>query len=328
MSAGVIERHSQDGNRLAGHAVVIGGGTMGSGVAMLFAGGGWRVQLVEPDAALRDALPARLSEGLIRTGADGALAANIRVINAPASVDWSGVDLVSESATEDLALKQRVFAELERLAPPAVILTSNSSTYPISEIATGLKTQQRMLGMHFLMPAQFVPIVEVISSAQTDPVLAERVVAILRALGKRPVRLHQDLPGFLVNRIQAALMREALDLIDRGVATAEDVDAAVQYGFGFRYAVCGPILQKEHSGWEISTNLYRRVFPTLSNAAGPTPSLEAMLAQKRYGMKTGGGFMVWDKAAIARERERYENGLRQVLELMNNRNKPDQGGET
>lgn len=306
--------------------VVIGGGTMGSGVAMLFAGGGWSVQLVEPDAALRAALPARLREGMTRTGADGALAERISVVDAPGNVDWHGVELVSESATEDLAIKQRVFAELARVAPPSVILTSNSSSYPISEIAAGLQTRQRMMGMHFLMPAQFVPIVEVISAAETDAALADRVVAILRGLGKRPVRLNRDLPGFLVNRIQAALMREALDLIDRGVATAGDVDAAVQYGFGFRYAVCGPILQKEHSGWEISTNLYRRVFPTLSNAAVPTPSLEAMLAGRRYGMKTGGGFMDWDAAAIARERERYENGLRRVLELMNDRNKPDHGG--
>lgn len=304
--------------------MVVGGGIMGSGVAMVFASGGWTVQLIEPETAQRKALPARLREGLIRTGVDGALVDHISVVEALADVDWNGVELVSESATEDLALKQRVFAELERVTPATVILTSNSSSYPISEIAGNLRTQQRMLGMHFLMPAQFVPIVEVICSGHSDPALADRLVGILRHLGKRPVRLNCDLPGFLVNRIQAALMREALDLIDRGVATAEDVDAAVQYGFGFRYAVCGPILQKEHSGWEISTNLYRQVFPTLSNTAEPASVLEAMLARKRYGMKTGGGFMDWNATAVARERERYENGLRQVLDLMNNRNGPDQ----
>lgn len=310
-------------NHQAGKVVVIGGGTMGSGVAMVFAAGGWSVQLVEPEAALRSTLPARLREGLTRTGADGARAEHIAVVGALSDVDWRGVELVSESATEDLAIKQQVFAELERFAPAAVILTSNSSSYPISEIAEGLKTQQRMLGMHFLMPAQFVPIVEVICSGDSDPALADRLAEILQRLGKRPVRLNRDLPGFLVNRIQAALMREALDLVDRGVATAEDVDAAVQYGFGFRYAVCGPILQKEHSGWEISTRLYRRVFPTLSNTATPAPVLEAMLARKRYGMKTGGGFMDWNEAAIASERERYENGLRQVVDLMNMGHKPE-----
>jgi 3-hydroxybutyryl-CoA dehydrogenase len=280
------------------------------------------VQLVEPDAAARAALPARLREGMARTGAGADKAARIRPLDALARVQWDGVELVSESATEDLALKRRIFAELEALAPPAVILTSNSSSYPIGEIGAGLETQRRMLGMHFLMPAQFVPIVEVIRSEFSEAALADRVMAIVRALGKHPVCVNRDLPGFLVNRIQAALMREAVDLIDRGIATAEDVDAAVHYGFGFRYAVCGPILQKEHSGWEITTNLYRRVFPTLCNSTGPAPVLETMMKERRYGMKTGTGFMRWKPAAIARERERYENGLRRVLDLMNNNDKP------
>mgnify|MGYP000193042435 CR=1 FL=1 len=298
-------------------AVVLGGGTMGSGVAMVFAGGGWDVQLVDPGAAVRAALPARLREGMARAGLNAEAADRIRVAGALTEVQWQGVELVSESTTEDLPLKRGIFAELETLAPATVVLTSNSSSYPIGEIAEGLKTRHRMLGLHFLMPAQFVPIVEVVCAAETDAALADRLVETMRGLGKRPVRVNKDLVGYLVNRIQAALMREALDLVDQGVATAEDVDAAVRYGFGFRYAVCGPILQKEHSGWEISTNLYRRVFPTLSNAQGPARVLESMLAKGRYGMKTGGGFMDWDAAAIALERERYENGLRALLDLMN-----------
>jgi 3-hydroxybutyryl-CoA dehydrogenase len=296
--------------------VGIGAGTMGSGVAMLFAAGGWNVQLVEPDAATRAALPGRLREGLMRTGAGGEKAARIRVLASLADVHWEGVELVSESAPEDLAVKRAIFAELEKLAPPTVILTSNSSSHPIGEIGEGLRTPRRMLGLHFLMPAQFVPIVEVICSEQSDPGLGDRVMGIMRALGKQPVRLNRDLPGFLVNRIQAALMREAIDLIDKGIASPEDIDAAVHYGFGFRYAVCGPILQKEHSGWEITTNLYKRVFPTLCNADGPAPVLRKMMEEHRYGMKTGAGFMHWEPESIARERERYENALRALLELM------------
>ncbi len=301
---------------------------MGSGVAMVFAGGGWDVQLVDPGAAVREALPARLAEGMARAGSSPEAAGRIRVVGALTDVQWEGVELVSESATEDLPLKRRIFAELEALAPPAAVLSSNSSSYPIGEIAAGLKTRHRMLGLHFLMPAQFVPIVEVVCAAETDPALADALVETMRGLGKRPVRVNKDLVGYLVNRIQAALMREALDLVDKGVATAEDVDAAVRYGFGFRYAVCGPILQKEHSGWEISTNLYRRVFPTLSNAQGPAKVLESMLAKGRHGMKTGGGFMEWDATAIARERERYENGLRALLDLMeNDRGRAPAGGK-
>lgn len=295
--------------------VVIGGGTMGSGIALVFAAGGRDVSIVEPSDNRRAALPAHLADSLKRMDAR-ADASRIQVVAAMTDIAWSDVDLVCESATEDIAVKQKIFAELERLAPAHVPLTSNSSSLLISDIGRGLKSQARMLGMHFLMPAQFVPLVEVIGSEHTDPALIERICDMLRKLGKRPVRINKDLVGFLVNRIQAALMREALSLIDKGVASAEDVDAAVRYGFGFRYAACGPIVQKEHSGWDISGTLYRSVFPTLCNDDKPSATLEKMLAAGHYGMKTGQGFMRWDAAKIAREKARYEKALRAALDIL------------
>ncbi len=298
-------------------AVVVGGGTMGSGIALVFAAGGWVVDVVEPSLPRRDALTAYFNDSLQRMGA-GADASRIRTAGALADIAWSGVDLVCESASEDLGVKQRIFAELERLAPPPVPLTSNSSSLLISDIGRGLATQSRMLGLHFLMPAQFVPLVEVIGSERTDPEMIDRLIDTMRALGKRPVRINKDLIGFLVNRVQAALMREAISLIEKGVASAEDVDTAVRYGFGFRYAACGPITQKEHSGWDISCKLYRAVFPTLCNDAGPSPLLERMIASGQYGMKTGQGFMHWDDAKIERERARYEKALRAALDILEN----------
>ena len=295
--------------------VVIGGGTMGSGIALVFAAGGWAVDLVEPAEAARATLPTYLRESMARMQVSADERA-IRIVPAIANVDWKGVALVCESATEDLPTKRRIFAELERVAPSDIPLASNSSSYVISDIGEGLATQRRMLGLHFLMPAQFVPIVEVVGSAQTGSETIDGVCEIMRAVGKRPIRVGEDVIGFLVNRIQAALMREALDLIDRGVASAEDVDAAVRYGFGFRYAACGPIVQKEHSGWEISTTLYRKVFPTLCNDAAPAQVLEQQLAAGHYGMKTGRGFMAWDKDKIGREKARYEKALRAALDIL------------
>ena len=295
--------------------VVIGGGTMGSGIALVFAAGGWAVNIVDPSAETRAKLPAYLKDSLQRMGAHGD-AGSIGIFAALTDISWSDVDLVCESASENLAVKQQIFAELERLAPGQAPLTSNSSSLLISDIGRGLKTQSRMLGMHFLMPAQFVPLVEVIGSEHTQPELLESICAMLRKLGKRPVRINKDLVGFLVNRIQAALMREALSLVDKGVASAEDVDAAVRYGFGFRYAACGPIVQKEHSGWDISTTLYRSVFPTLCNDDKPSATLEKMLAAGHYGMKTGEGFMHWDAEKMAREKARYEKALRAALDIL------------
>jgi 3-hydroxybutyryl-CoA dehydrogenase len=297
------------------HAVVVGGGTMGSGIALVFAAGGWAVDVVEPDAQRRAALPAYLRESLARMNSS----VSGDIVGLVASLDdvaWNSVDLVVESASEDLALKQNLFAELEAQARPGIPLTSNSTTLPMSAIAKGLKTRSRMLGLHFLMPAQFVPVVEIIRSPDTDPKVIDDVAAIMIALGKRPVRLNKEQPGWLVNRIQTALMREALALIDQGIASPEDVDAAVRYGFGFRYTACGPIMQKEHSGWDIHYKLQQAVFPSLCNDATPSQTLQKMVAAGRLGMKSGEGFMRWDAAAIAREKARFEKALRATLDVL------------
>src|SRR5688572_27205295 len=159
-------------------AVVIGGGTMGSGIALVFAGAGWTVDVVEPSAKTRAALPAYLRSSLRRLDACVDASA-VRIVGTLDALDWNSVDLVCESATEDHAVKQRIFAELEELTSPQTPLTSNSSSLLISDIGRGLRTQSRMLGLHFLMPAQFVPLVEVIGSEHTDPQLIDRVISIM-----------------------------------------------------------------------------------------------------------------------------------------------------
>ena len=141
---------------------------------------------------------------------------------------WQSIDVVVETVTEDLELKRRLFAEMETLAQPGCAITSNSSSFPISEIAKDLKTQGRMMGLHFFMPAHLIPLVEVVRSVHTDVKQAERVGEIMRSLGKRPVQVKKDVIGFLGNRIQGALMREALWLIEQGVASPEDIDATVR----------------------------------------------------------------------------------------------------
>jgi len=296
-------------------AVVIGGGVMGAGIATVFAAGGWRIDVVSPSQKTRDALPARLADGLARLGAksDKVDAGIHRTL---AEVAWADVSIVVESATEDLALKQKLFAELEALAPAAIPLTSNSSSFPISEIGKGLLTQSRMMGLHFFMPAHIAPLVEVVRSVHTNVALAERVGEWMRTLGKRPVQVKRDIIGFLGNRIQAALMREALHLIDTGVATPEDVDAAVRYGFGFRYAAAGPILQKEHSGWDTTNAVSNIIYPDLCNASESIPVLRAMAAEGRIGMKTGEGFYKWDAGAIAREKARFEKALLATVAIL------------
>ena len=296
------------------HALVLGGGTMGVGIIAMFLGGGWKVDVVSRSASTRDGLPAATSRALKAMGKPddvSGLATYATLEEAP----WHTIDIAVETVTEDLALKQKIFADMERLSRPGVPLTSNSSSFPISEIGKGLASQDRMMGLHFFMPAHLIPLVEVVRSVHTDVALAEKVGAIMNELGKRPVQVKKDVIGFLGNRIQGALMREALWLIEEGVASPEDIDATVRLSFGFRYAAAGPITQKEHSGWDTTCAVAKIIWPDLNNSDGPPPVLQRNVDQGRIGFKTKGGFFDWDDASIAKERARYERALSKCLEI-------------
>ncbi len=296
------------------HALVVGGGTMGVGIIAMFLGHGWKVDVVSRSAGTRDGLPAACARGLTAMGKPADTSALVTYATLP-EASWPTIDLVVETVTEDLALKQKLFAEMETLAKPDAALTSNSSSFPISQIGKGLKTQHRMMGLHFFMPAHLIPLVEVVRSVHTEPAQAERVGAIMSSLGKRPVQVKKDVIGFLGNRIQGALMREALWLIEQGVASPEDVDATVRLSFGFRYAAAGPIVQKEHSGWDTTCAVAKIIWPDLTNADGPPPILQRNVDEGRIGFKTKCGFFEWDDESIAKERARYERALRKCLEI-------------
>jgi 3-hydroxybutyryl-CoA dehydrogenase len=296
------------------HALVVGGGTMGVGIIAMFLGHGWKVDVVSRSAGTRDGLPAACARALTAMGKPADPSALVTHATLP-EASWPTIDLVVETVTEDLALKQKLFAEMETLAKPDAALTSNSSSFPISQIGKGLKTQRRMMGLHFFMPAHLIPLVEVVRSVHTEPAQAERVGAIMSSLGKRPVQVKKDVIGFLGNRIQGALMREALWLIEQGVASPEDVDATVRLSFGFRYAAAGPIVQKEHSGWDTTCAVAKIIWPDLTNAPGPPPILQRNVDEGRIGFKTKRGFFEWDDESIAKERARYERALRKCLEI-------------
>lgn len=295
-------------------ALIVGGGTMGFGVAVVLLAGGWRVDVVTPTAATRESLPQRVARAM--QGLNKPLQPDALSVHADYSgVPWDGIALVIENVREDLALKRAVFAELERLSAPHTVLASNSSSFPISDIGKGLKTRSRMLGLHFFMPAYLVPLVEVIRGEATDVALADQVGEWMWDLGKRPVQVKRDIPGFLGNRMQHALIREALHLLQSGVASAEDIDAAIRYSFGFRLAAAGPLLQREHAGWDMSFAVAQSLYPDLSIMQTPPPVIEDMVKQGRYGMKSGQGLMAWDAASIAKEKARYEQALQTVLQV-------------
>ena len=295
---------------------IVGGGIMGGDIATVFAAGGWNVHVMSPSGKTRDALPARLNAGLAKLAADPAKSALVRTYASLEAIPWQQVDLVIEAATEDLALKQQLFARIEALARPEIPLTSNTSTIPIGAIGEHLKTRSRVAGLHYFMPAHLVPLVEIIRAEHTDQAVVDWLEQNQRELGKEPVRVNKDIPGFLGNRLQHAMMREALYLVADGVVTPEAVDTAVRYGFGFRFLACGPMLQKEMSGWD--TNLYAggSVYPHLYAEKTPPQFLKDMVAKGHIGMKARRGLWEWTDEGIAKEKARIEKALQAALQIL------------
>ena len=240
----------------------------------------------------------------------------VAVVPNLAEVDWSKVGLVVECVFERLDAKRQLFAQLVEVSPREALLCSNSSGIPISRIAEGLPTRERMFGLHFFMPAHLVPLVEVVFGPESDAALAAGLADVMRQCGSVPVQVRKDRPGFLANRLQHALAREAFALLDDGVASAEDIDAAVRFGFGFRFLASGPVRQRDHAGLDIHCAAAATIYPSLCNDAQPARVLQQHVDEGRTGMKSGAGFEVWPDARRLAERQRYDRLLRQGLELL------------
>jgi len=298
---------------MGGHALIVGGGTMGAGIAAIFCAGGWDTQVVEPDAPTASALPERIFGCLAQRGQAGSAP---RVVASISGADWKRTEIVVECLPEDLAIKQDFFAQAVLLASHDTILTSNSSSFPISDIGQELDSQGRMAGLHFFMPAHLVPLVEVVSGEATAPETAEALCDMMRSLGKHPVHVRKDIPGFLANRIQHAMMREALSLAERGIASPEDIDAAVQLSFGMRFLGAGPFLQKDLAGLDIHHAAGTTIYPDLCNDAAPGPFIANRVARGDLGAKTSKGFYDWDEVKLAQERERYDTALLKALDAL------------
>ena len=230
--------------------------------------------------------------------------------------NWTSVAWLIETVTENFELKRALFQELDRRVPAHIPIGTNSSGFPISRLADGLKTRSRMFNAHYFMPAHLVPLVEVALGADSDPQLGEAVCALYRNVGKKPVLVRQDIPGLLANRIQHALMREALDLIDRGIASAEDVDTAVRFSFGFRYAAAGPVLQKEISGWDSMARASEEIYPSLSNSHVLARCVADKIAEGKTGMKAGAGFTQWTKEQATQARQNYDQRLKAAFDVL------------
>ena len=230
--------------------------------------------------------------------------------------DWDNCIWVIETVTENLAIKQAIFKLLDARVPAGIPIGSNSSGFSITKIAQGLPTASRMMGAHYFMPADIVPLVEIVMGEKTEPTLAEQVCALYKSIHKKPVLVKRDIPGFLANRIQHALMREALALVDAGIATPDDIDDAVRYSFGFRYAAVGPMTQKEISGWDGMANAAKEIYPSLSNIDSIPSSLAKLMAEGKTGIKAGEGFRKWSPEESKAVNAQYTRKLKAAFDVL------------
>jgi 3-hydroxybutyryl-CoA dehydrogenase len=287
---------------------VVGGGLMGHGIAYLLAAAGHHVGVFEPAAEIRALMPKRLQSIVDLLGDDSALLKRIDAHDqlAPAVKDAA---FVFEAAPEKLPLKQKIFAELESLVAPDTILASNSSAIPSTEIGRHIEYRERVVGTHFWNPPHLVPLVEVIQNEKTSDETVRMTMDLLRDAGKVPVHVRRDVPGFVGNRLQHAMKREAIALVAAGVCDAETIDTVVKEGFGARTAVLGPMEQSDLVGLNLTLDIAEVLIEHLDRTPGPHPYLREKVKAGKLGMKTGEGLRKWTPAEADAVRQRLSRFL-------------------
>lgn len=278
---------------------VVGAGTMGAGFAQIFALAGIPCRIADVsderaetareeliDLARRFEATGLLEAGEAERVGDGVEAAP----SVGAAVD--GADFVIEAVTEDKNVKRSVYSLIEAAAPEHSVVASNTSAIPICELAEFCEHPNRFLGTHWFNPPQWVPCVEVIPGPQTDAVVIERVHELLGRLGKRPVTVG-DAAGFVANRIQFAMFREAALVVQEGIATAEQVDEVVRASFGFRLPFFGPFMIADMAGLDVYSGAYGALKADLGSRFSVPSSVRELVEKGRTGAKAGGGYFDW-----------------------------------
>jgi len=299
---------------------VIGGGLMGTGGAQVFAAAGHQVALQDLyDEALERA-PGAIAANLTFLAEHGLFAAD-GVGDAVGRVSTTtdiaeavaGADVVVECVFEDLALKQEVFARLDALCAPDVILCTNTSVMSITEIAARTGHKERIVGTHFWNPPYLIPLVEVVRTAEVDAAVVERTMALLRAVGKHPIDCKKDVPGFVANRLQHALWREAISIVEHGIADAATVDESIRFGPGLRLPILAPMENADMVGLDLTLAIHDYILPHLEASGAPSPLLKQKVEAGDLGFKSGRGFAEWTSESAEASRRRLVAYLVHVL---------------
>lgn len=271
---------------------VIGAGLMGHGIAQVFALAGHDVTLYDSFEQTLASAKERIRANLKDLGDDERAVDRVTPI-ADLAAAVRDADFVVEAVLEDLPLKQKLFAAIEPHVRPDTILASNTSVIPITAIMQDLERRERALGTHWWNPPFLVPLVEVIETQWTSPAAVDFTMKLHAAAGKKPAHVKKDVPGFIGNRLQHALWREAISLVENGICDAQTVDEVIKAAFGRRLAVLGPLENADMVGTDLTLAIHKTVLPAIDSRPGPSPYLEKLVKDGKLGFKSGEGFRTW-----------------------------------
>jgi len=300
-------------------AAVIGLGTMGPGICATLARAGLTVAAFDLNAEQRAKAPAMIE---MAAGVLEKLAVRLVPGGSVSTVDSleaavTGADLVIENVPEKLELKREIFTAICRVARADAIIASDTSGIPISEIQAGMANPGRIIGMHWSNPPHIIPMIEVIAGGETTPETVAWMKDFVRRIGHLPVVIKKDVPGFVENRVLYSVMRECVDLVERGVIDPEDLDTCVSWGIGYKLAVVGPMALLDMAGLDIYNAVGSYLNRELCDRADVAPYVTARVAGGRLGMKSGGGIFDYTPekiAALRDERARKLVAVRRILQ--------------
>jgi len=299
-----------------GRMAVIGAGLMGHGIAQIFAGKGWQVSLTDVDEAILSKAIQGITANLTFLAQNGIGAVEdvepaLARIKTTLSLEEAAADadFVIEAVAEWLDLKQDLFSKLDAMCPPRTILATNTSVMSITEIASKSTNRTRIVGTHFWNPPYLVPLVEVVPGNDTVPEAVDSTYDVLKKVGKHPVKVRRDVPGFVGNRLQHALWREAISIVDQGIADAATVDEVIKNSFGIRLPVLGPLETADMVGLDLTLQIHDYILRHLDRSTEPASVLKEKVKKGDLGFKTGKGFQEWGAQSMDECRRRLTEHL-------------------
>lgn len=299
---------------------VLGAGVMGTGIGQTFAMKGHEVMMIyvydditrgNPVDRMRENLKVLCDNDVLKEEDIPEILARVKCTE---SIEEAAefADVFFECIVENLSVKQDYFKRLDEMCPETIILATNTSAISVTEIAEKSVHKDRIIGTHFWKPAYLMPLVEVIKTKYVSEKTVETIYALLEDAGKSPVIVQKDVPGFLANRMQHALFREAISIVENGIATPEDVDKAIKNGFGMRLGVMAPFEVIDSGGTDLTYSIHKYLFPHIENSTEPSKLLKEKLDEGKLGFKSGEGFMKWTPEQIEESQKNLIEGLIRV----------------